>query len=66
MPSFWTFAIGDSDSYSNANIDSDQNYGIKKEKENSEDGMKAFDLCSNAHNFSGNYFHCFINRLRAT
>lgn len=42
-------------------MDTDQNYGIKKEKENSEDGLKTFDLCTNPHNFSGNcYFSKFF------
>lgn len=47
--------LGDSDSYSNANLDADQNFSIKKEKENSEDGIKSFELCANAHHFPGNY-----------
>lgn len=46
---------GDSDSYSNPNLDASQKFSIKKEKENSEDGMKSFELCSNPHNFPGNY-----------
>lgn len=47
--------LGDSDSYSNPNLEGSQKFSIKKEKENSEDGMKSFELCSNPHNFSGNY-----------
>lgn len=46
---------GDSDSYSNPNLETSQKFSIKKEKDNSEDGMKSFELCSNPHNFPGNY-----------
>lgn len=36
-------------------MDIDQNYAIKKEKENSEDGLlKSLDMCSNLQNFRGN------------
>lgn len=46
---------GDSDSYSNANLEVDQTFSIKKEKDNSDDGIKSFELCSNSHHFPGNY-----------
>lgn len=46
---------GDSDSYSNANLEADQTFSIKKEKENSDDGIKSFELYSNSHHFPGNY-----------
>lgn len=46
---------GDSDSYSNPNLETSQKFSIKKEKDNSEDGMKSFELCSNPHNFPGKY-----------
>lgn len=49
---------GDSDSYSNANLDVDQTFPIKKEKESSEDGIKSFELCANSHHFPGNYLTC--------
>lgn len=47
--------LGDSDSYSNANLEAEQTFSIKKEKEGSDDGMKSFELCSNSHHFPGNF-----------
>ncbi|XP_055322056.1 LIM homeobox transcription factor 1-beta isoform X3 [Sitodiplosis mosellana] len=50
-------AKSDSDSYSNVNLDADQTFPIKKEKENSEDGIKSFELCANSHHFPAENFN---------
>lgn len=54
MLTIYFFLKGDSDSYSNANLEGDQSFSIKKEKDSSDDGIKSFELCSNSHHFPGN------------